>query len=155
MSNNFAPMMVHLDFQITKRGRVASDDHKHTNTQRMKDILAARDIKAAKDSLEEPKYKTTTNMIFGGFCNQKRGLAFEENVNFVFVANISNIVRKSISYSAYCHSKFIPSIILYLCLWAVASKKQWSTNRGVFCPLPGVRLPPDCLRVWTTFPLQR
>ena len=83
----------------------------------MKKTLAARDIKADKDSLEEPKYRTTTNMIFGGFCNQKRGLTLEENVNFVFIANISNIVRKSIlhSVSIVIPSSSLLSYCIYVC----------------------------------------
>lgn len=94
-SNNFDPTRAHLDFEITKGGRVVPVDDKHSITQRMRENLAARGIKDPNDGLEEPKYRTIANMILGGSREQMRRLAFgAQDVNFNFGADNSKVVRE-------------------------------------------------------------
>ena len=94
-SNNFDPTRAHLDFEITKGGRVVPVDDKHSIPQRMRENLAARGIVDPNDGLEEPKYRTIANIILGGSREQMRRLAFEEQeVNFSYGADNSHIVRE-------------------------------------------------------------
>lgn len=94
-SNNFDPTRAHLDFEITKGGRIVPLDDKHPIPQRMKEILSARGIKDPNDGLEEPKYRTIANIILGGSREQMRRLAFgAQNVNFAYGADNSHIVRE-------------------------------------------------------------
>lgn len=94
-SNNFDPTRVHLDFEITKGGRVVPLDDKHSIPQRIKEILTARGIKDPNDGLEEPKYRTIANIILGGSRDQMRRLAFgAQNVNFTYGADNSHVVRE-------------------------------------------------------------
>lgn len=94
-SNNFDPTRAHLDFEITKGGRVVPLDDKRSIPQRIRDIIDFRGVRDPNEGLEKPRYKTVANIILGGSRDQMRRLAFgAQNVNFSYGADNSNIVRE-------------------------------------------------------------
>lgn len=75
-NGNYDRSREHLNFEIVKGGRIAPVDKEYSLQARMADNLAARGIKDPNEGLEEPKYRTVVNFIFGGSTDRMRELAF-------------------------------------------------------------------------------
>lgn len=69
-SNNFDPTRAHLDFEVTKGGKIVPIDVNRSIPERMRENLAARGIKDPNEGLSEPKFRTIANIILGGLVNK-------------------------------------------------------------------------------------
>lgn len=72
---NYDRSREHLNFEI-QNGKVIPIQKNHSLPDRMAENLAARGIKDPNAGLEEPKYRTVVNIIFGGSTDRMRELAF-------------------------------------------------------------------------------
>ena len=70
----------HLNFEIVKGGIVQPVDKSKRMTERMGEVLMKRGIKDPNEGLNEPKYRTCVNIIFGGSRERMRQLAFGNQV---------------------------------------------------------------------------
>lgn len=79
---NYDPSREHLNFEIVS-GKVRPVDKSRSIPERMAEILDRRGIKDPNEGLDEPKYRTVVNIIFGGSRDRMRELAFgSQKVNF-------------------------------------------------------------------------
>jgi hypothetical protein len=91
---NYDRTRVGLNFEIVG-GKVVPIDKSRSIPLRIKEILAARNIKDPNEGLTEPKYRTIANFIFGGSRERMHELAFgEQKVDTSHGADNSKIVRK-------------------------------------------------------------
>ena len=72
---NYDRSREHLNFEI-QNGKIIPIQKNHSLPDRMAENLAARGIKDPNAGLEEPKYRTVVNIIFGGSTDRMRELAF-------------------------------------------------------------------------------
>ena len=71
-----------LNFEI-QNGRIVPLQKSHSLSDRMAENLAARGIKDPNEGLEDPRYRTVVNFIFGGSTDRMRELAFgSQKVDF-------------------------------------------------------------------------
>ena len=66
----------HLNFQISKGGKIAPIDKSKSIPQLMAENLAARGIKDKNEGLAEPRFRTVADFIFSGSQWKMRELAF-------------------------------------------------------------------------------
>lgn len=66
----------HLNFQISKGGKIAPIDKSKSIPQMMAENLAARGIKDKNEGLAEPRFRTVADFIFSGSQWKMRELAF-------------------------------------------------------------------------------
>lgn len=86
----------HLNFEIVKGGVVQPVDKSKRITERMAEVLTARGIKDPNEGLNEPKYRTCVNIIFGGSRERMRELAFGDQVlNEEHGADNSHLKRRT------------------------------------------------------------
>ena len=72
-----------LNFELGRGGIVKPVDKNYSLAARMADNLRERGIKDPNEGLEEPKYRTVVNFIFGGSRDRMRELAFgDQQVDF-------------------------------------------------------------------------
>ena len=91
---NYDPSREHLNFEIVS-GKVRPVDKSRSIPERMVEILDRRGIKDPNEGLDEPKYRTVVNIIFGGSRDRMRELAFgSQKVNFDKGADNSDVERK-------------------------------------------------------------
>lgn len=91
---NYDPSREHLNFEIVS-GKVRPVDKNRSIPERMAEILDRRGIKDPNEGLDEPKYRTVVNIIFGGSRDRMRELAFgSQKVNFDKGADNSDVERK-------------------------------------------------------------
>ena len=91
---NYDPSREHLNFEIVS-GKVRPVDKSRSIPERMAEILDRRGIKDPNEGLDEPKYRTVVNIIFGGSRDRMRELAFgSQKVNFDKGADNSDVERK-------------------------------------------------------------
>lgn len=84
-----------LNFEII-RGKIQAVDKTKSIPQRITELLRERGIKDPNEGLEEPKYRTINNLIFGGSRHRMYQLAFgNQHINFAPGADNSNISRQS------------------------------------------------------------
>lgn len=76
---NYDPTREHLNFEI-KGGKVCPIDKTRSIPQRMADNLAARGIKDPNAGLDEPRFRTVVNFIFGGSRERMHEIAFGKQV---------------------------------------------------------------------------
>lgn len=90
---NYDPTREHLNFEI-KAGKVCQVDKSKSIPERMAESLSARGIKDPNSGLEEPRFRTVVNFIFGGSRERMQEIAFgEQKVNFEKGADNSQIER--------------------------------------------------------------
>lgn len=90
---NYDPTREHLNFEI-KAGKVCQVDKSKSIPERMDESLSARGIKDPNSGLEEPRFRTVVNFIFGGSRERMQEIAFgEQKVNFEKGADNSQIER--------------------------------------------------------------
>lgn len=90
---NYDPTREHLNFEI-KGGKVCPIDKARSIPQRMADNLAARGIKDPNAGLDEPRFRTVVNFIFGGSRERMQEIAFGyQMVNLDRGADNSHIER--------------------------------------------------------------
>ena len=90
---NYDPTREHLNFEI-KAGKVCQVDKSKSIPERMDESLSARGIKDPNSVLEEPRFRTVVNFIFGGSRERMQEIAFgEQKVNFEKGADNSQIER--------------------------------------------------------------
>lgn len=90
---NYDPTREHLNFEI-KGGKVCPIDKARSIPQRMADNLAARGIKDPNAGLDEPRFRTVVNFIFGGSRERMQEIAFgDQMVNLDRGADNSHIER--------------------------------------------------------------
>lgn len=90
---NYDPTREHLNFEI-KAGKVCQVDKSKSILERMDESLSARGIKDPNSGLEEPRFRTVVNFIFGGSRERMQEIAFgEQKVNFEKGADNSQIER--------------------------------------------------------------
>lgn len=90
---NYDPTREHLNFEI-KAGKVCQVDKSKSIPERMAESLSARGIKDPNSGLEEPRFRTVVNFIFGGSREHMQEIAFgEQKVNFEKGADNSQIER--------------------------------------------------------------
>ena len=66
----------HLNFQISKGGKIAPIDKSKSIPQMMAENLAARGIKDKNEGLTEPRFRTVADFVFSGSQWKMRELAF-------------------------------------------------------------------------------
>lgn len=80
---NYDRSREHLNFEIQRGGIVTPIDKSRPLTRRMAENLASRGIKDPNEGLDEPRYRTVVNFIFGGSTERMRELAFgDQKVDF-------------------------------------------------------------------------
>lgn len=90
---NYDPTREHLNFEI-KAGKVCQVDKSKSIPERMAESLSARGIKDPNSGLEEPRFRTVVNFIFGGSRERMQEIAFgEQKINFEKGADNSQIER--------------------------------------------------------------
>lgn len=90
---NYDPTREHLNFEI-KAGKVCQVDKSKSIPERMAESLSARGIKDPNSGLEEPRFRTVVNFIFGGSRERMQEIAFgKQKVNFKKGADNSQIER--------------------------------------------------------------
>jgi hypothetical protein len=90
---NYDRTRVGLNFEIVG-GKVVPIDHSLSIPQRIKENLAARNIKDPNAGLEEPKFRTVANFIFGGSRERMHEIAFgDQKVDTSHGADNSHITR--------------------------------------------------------------
>jgi predicted nucleic acid-binding Zn-ribbon protein len=90
---NYDPTREHLNFEI-KAGKVCQVDKSKSIPERMAESLSVRGIKDPNSGLEEPRFRTVVNFIFGGSRERMQEIAFgEQKVNFEKGADNSQIER--------------------------------------------------------------
>lgn len=90
---NYDPTREYLNFEI-KAGKVCQVDKSKSIPERMDESLSARGIKDPNSGLEEPRFRTVVNFIFGGSRERMQEIAFgEQKVNFEKGADNSQIER--------------------------------------------------------------
>ena len=91
---NYDRSREHLNFEIQKGGVIMSVDKNHSLPNRMAENLAKRGIKDPNEGLEEPRFRTVVNIIFGGSTERMREMAFgEQEVDFDSKEGNSHIKR--------------------------------------------------------------
>lgn len=92
---NYDSTREHLNFEVTRGGLISPVDTSRSIPDRMAEILRSRGIKDPNEGLEEPKYRTVVNIIFGGSRQRMQELAFgSQTVDFENNSDNSHIVRK-------------------------------------------------------------
>jgi predicted nucleic acid-binding Zn-ribbon protein len=92
---NYDRSREHLNFEVTRGGILKPVDKTLSLAQRMADTLRQRGIKDPNEGLEEPRYRTTVQFIFGGSRDRMRQLAFgDQPVDFAHGADNSHIGRR-------------------------------------------------------------
>ena len=80
---NYDRSREHLNFEIQRGGIVTPIEKSRPLTRRMAENLASRGIKDPNEGLDEPRYRTVVNFIFGGSTERMRELAFgNQEVDF-------------------------------------------------------------------------
>ena len=93
-TGNYDPTREHLNFEIVRGGIVAPINKAKSIPERMAENLRERGIVDPNTALEEPKYRTVVNCIFGGSRERMRELAYgDQKVNFEKGADNSHIKR--------------------------------------------------------------
>ena len=93
---NYDPTREKLNFEIVKGGLIQPVNKQRSIPERMAAILQERGIKDPNEGLEEPKYRTVVNFIFGGSRERMRELAFgNQEVNFDKGSDNSGVTRKA------------------------------------------------------------
>jgi len=83
-----------LNFEI-RGGRVCPIDKSRSIPERMADILHGRDIKDPNEGLEEPRFRTVVNFIFGGSRDRMVELAFgDQEIDLTHGADNSHLHRE-------------------------------------------------------------
>lgn len=91
---NYDPTREHLNFEIVRGGRIQPVDKSRSIPQLMRDNLRARGIEDPNEGLDEPKYRTVVNFIFGGSRDRMHELAFgNQKVNLKNGTDNSHITR--------------------------------------------------------------
>ena len=84
-----------LNFELGRGGIVKPVDKNYSLAARMADNLRERGIKDPNEGLEEPKYRTVVNFIFGGSRDRMRELAFgDQKVDFETKGVNGDVERK-------------------------------------------------------------
>lgn len=92
---NYDRSREHLNFEIQKRGVISPIDKKRSLSVRMADNLVARGIKDPNEGLDEPRFRTVVNFIFGGSTERMRELAFgTQQVDFESKSGNEHVCRK-------------------------------------------------------------
>lgn len=91
---NYDPTRAHLNFEITRGGKVCPIDKSRSIPERMADMLSSRGIKDPNAGLAEPKFRTVVNFIFGGSRERMNEIAFGgQTIDFTKGADNSHIER--------------------------------------------------------------
>lgn len=93
-TGNYDRTREHLNFEVTRGGKVQPIDKTDSIPERMAMNLKARGIKDPNEGMDEPYYRTVINVIMGGSRERMRELAFgDQEVNFEHGADNSGIIR--------------------------------------------------------------
>lgn len=88
---NYDRSREHLNFEITKGGKIQPIDKTVSIPQRMTENLATRGIRDPNAGLAEPKFRTVVDFILSGSKEQMRQLAFgDQKVEFAPGDNVEN-----------------------------------------------------------------
>ncbi len=91
---NYDSSRERLNFEI-RGGKVCPIDKSRSIPERMADILNSRGIKDPNEGLEEPRFRTVVNFIFGGSRERMTELAFgDQKVNLAHGADNSHLYRE-------------------------------------------------------------
>ena len=92
---NYDPTREHLNFEVVQGGKIRPVDTSRSIPDRMAEILRSRGIKDPNEGLEEPKFRTVVNIIFGGSRERMQELAFgSQTVDFENNSDNSHVERK-------------------------------------------------------------
>ncbi len=93
-TGNYDLTREHLNFEITKGGKIQPLDKSRNIPQRIAENLAARGIKDPNEGLAEPRFRTVVNFILGGSRERMHEIAYgEQVVDLEKGADNSNIRR--------------------------------------------------------------
>ena len=73
---NYDPTREHLNFEVVSGGKIRPIDKGRSIPERMAELLHKRGIKDPNEGLEEPRFRTVVNIIFGGARTRMQELAF-------------------------------------------------------------------------------
>lgn len=80
---NYDPTREHLNFEVVSGGKIRPIDKGRSIPERMAELLHKRGIKDPNEGLEEPRFRTVVNIIFGGSRTRMQELAFgKQEVDF-------------------------------------------------------------------------
>ena len=86
---NYDPTREHLNFEVVSGGKIRPIDKGRSIPERMAELLHKRGIKDPNEGLEEPRFRTVVNIIFGGSRTRMQELAFgKQEVDFEKGLNI-------------------------------------------------------------------
>ena len=93
---NYDPTREHLNFEVVSGGKIRPIDKGRSIPERMTELLHKQGIKDPNEGLEEPRFRTVVNIIFGGSRTRMQELAFgKQEVDFEKGADNRHIKRKS------------------------------------------------------------
>ena len=93
-TGNYDLTREHLNFEITKGGKIQPVDKTRSIPERIAANLAARGIKDPNEGLEEPRFRTVVNFILGGSRERMLEIAFgDQKVNLAKGADNSHLKR--------------------------------------------------------------
>lgn len=93
---NYDTTREHLNFEVVSGGKIRPIDKGRSIPERMAELLHKRGIKDPNEGLEEPRFRTVVNIIFGGSRTRMQELAFgKQEVDFEKGADNRHIKRKS------------------------------------------------------------
>ena len=93
---NYDTTREHLNFEVVSGGKIRPIDKGRSIPERMAELLHKRGIKDPNEGLEEPRFRTVVNIIFGGSRTRMQELAFgKQEVDFEKGADNTRIKRKS------------------------------------------------------------
>ena len=73
---NYDTTREHLNFEVVSGGKIRPIDKGRSIPERMAELLHKRGIKDPNEGLEEPRFRTVVNIIFGGSRTRMQELAF-------------------------------------------------------------------------------
>lgn len=92
---NYDTTREHLNFEVVSGGKIRPIDKGRSIPERMAELLHKRGIKDPNEGLEEPRFRTVVNIIFGGSRTRMQELAFgKQEVDFEKGADNRHIKRK-------------------------------------------------------------
>lgn len=93
-TGNYDPTREHLNFEVTRGGKIQAVDKSNSIPQRMAESLARRGIRDPNEGLAEPRFRTVVNFILGGSRERMNEMAFgSQLVDFSKCADNSHISR--------------------------------------------------------------
>lgn len=94
-TGNYDLTREHLNFEITKGGKIQPVDKSRSIPERIAANLASRGIKDPNEGLEEPRFRTVVNFILGGSRERMHEIAFGDQKVDVAKGADNSLIKRS------------------------------------------------------------